>query len=63
MKHNYRKLGRALMLLLALALVLAPLTTSMADDPASHNNSQSDAIAITIAANGNNHDKAPTRPV
>lgn len=50
MKHNYGKLGRALMLLLALALVLAPLTTSMADDPASHNNSANITVGKTLTA-------------
>jgi len=49
MKQN-SKLGRMFLLLLAMALVLAPLTTAMATDPASYNSNANITVGKTLTA-------------
>lgn len=48
MKRNYGKLGRMIMLLLALALVLVPITGSLADDPEAHNPNANITVGKTL---------------
>lgn len=48
MKRNYGKTGRILMLLLALALVLVPITSSLADIPTAYNANANITVGKTL---------------
>ena len=50
MKRKFGKLGRIFMLLLALALVLVPITSSLADIPTLHNNTASITVSKELRA-------------
>jgi hypothetical protein len=50
MKRNISKLGRMFMLLLAVAMVIIPFTTAMADDPSAHNPNANITVGKTLEA-------------